>query len=64
VKYGDVPSILALCAPAELWIVGENGSLPEVTLRAYVASKVPSHSKPVPTEQEVDVAAGFLATTK
>ena len=38
VKYGDLPALLALCAPTPLWISGEKGQLPDLTEAAYHAS--------------------------
>lgn len=35
VRYGDVPALLALCAPAPLWVAGEGGKAPELTAAAY-----------------------------
>ena len=37
VKYLDLPGIMALCAPHQLWVTGEN-SLPEVTAAVYKTS--------------------------
>ena len=38
VKYGDLPALLALCAPEPLWLAGENGEIPDVTAAAYGAA--------------------------
>jgi dienelactone hydrolase len=37
VRYGDVPAVLALCAPARLLVAGEHSKLPDLTLAAYAA---------------------------
>ena len=38
VKYGDLPGLLALSAPHDLWIAGENGKIPDVVHRTFAAS--------------------------
>lgn len=38
VKYGDLPAILALSAPHELWLAGEGGEAPPVVRAAYDAA--------------------------
>ncbi|CAN5631330.1 hypothetical protein BH23PLA1_BH23PLA1_28260 [soil metagenome] len=38
VKYGDLPAMLALCAPVPLWLSGEGDQAPEVTTAAYKAA--------------------------
>ena len=38
VKYGDVPALLALEAPGELWLVGEGGDAPPLVKAAYAAA--------------------------
>jgi hypothetical protein len=38
VKYGDLPSLLALSAPGALWFSGENGKLPQPVAGAYEAT--------------------------
>jgi len=38
VAYGDVPALMALSAPGELWVAGEGKSLPELGTRAYAAA--------------------------
>lgn len=38
VKYGDLPGLLALSAPHETWIGGENGKTPELTKAAFEAA--------------------------
>jgi hypothetical protein len=41
VKYGDVPALLALAAPGELWLAGETTEPPAMVLAAYTASGQP-----------------------
>ena len=38
VKYGDLPGLLALAAPHELWLAGEGSSAPPLTAGAYQAA--------------------------
>lgn len=38
VKYGDLPGLLALCAPVPLWLAGEGESLPGPAADAYAAA--------------------------
>jgi dienelactone hydrolase len=38
VKYGDVPALLALQAPGELWLAGEGSEPPTLVQAAYAAS--------------------------
>ncbi len=38
VKYGDVPAILALCAPVKLAVAGESASTAALTAQAYAAA--------------------------
>jgi hypothetical protein len=38
VKYGDLPGLLALAAPHELWLAGEGGGLPPAVAAAYAAA--------------------------
>lgn len=40
-KYGDLPSLLALCAPTPLWVAGEGNRLPDIILDAYHAATGP-----------------------
>jgi hypothetical protein len=37
-KYGDLPGILALAAPGQMWLVGEGGKVPEFVERVYEAA--------------------------
>lgn len=41
VKYGDLPGLLALAAPQELWLAGEGSTAPDLTAAAYRAAGVP-----------------------
>ena len=41
VKYGDLPALLALASPHELWIAGENANVPPVVRAAYDAMSRP-----------------------
>jgi dienelactone hydrolase len=41
VKYGDLPGLLSLSAPGDLWLVGEDGKLPEIVAAAYQAAGNP-----------------------
>jgi hypothetical protein len=36
-KYGDLPALLALAAPARLWLAGEGNQAPPVTTAAFAA---------------------------
>lgn len=38
VKYGDVPGLLALAAPQELWLAGEGSTAPDLATAAYRAA--------------------------
>lgn len=38
VKYGDVPALLALCAPHKLWLAGEHGTVSPRARQAYDAT--------------------------
>jgi dienelactone hydrolase len=38
VKYGDLPSLLALAAPHPLWLAGEGNDLPAIVRAAYAAA--------------------------
>ena len=43
VKYGDLPSLLALAAPTKLWLAGEGKSTPRIISAAFGASGKPEH---------------------
>jgi dienelactone hydrolase len=42
-KYGDLPGLLALAAPARLWLAGEGNQAPPVTTAAFAAAGVPEN---------------------
>jgi hypothetical protein len=62
VKYGDLPGILALCAPAELWLAGEGGQAPDVVAAAYKAAGLPArlHAIDVPDDKKAASAVDWL----
>jgi hypothetical protein len=37
-KYGDLPGMIALGAPGEVWLAGEDGSAPDLVNAAYAAA--------------------------
>ena len=39
VRYGDVPFLLALNAPQQMWIGGEGNQLPEVVEKCYASAR-------------------------
>jgi len=43
VKYGDLPGLLALCAPHKLWLAGETAESAEVAVDAYNAADAWDH---------------------
>ncbi len=62
VKYGDVPAVLALCAPAKLWLSGENGQVPEVTAGAYKVSNGQVSSANGSPDEEVSAIAKWFSS--
>ena len=60
VKYGDLPSLLALSAPHELWFGGENGKLPKVVASAYAAAKQSKHVTSAKTDNVLNDAVDWL----
>jgi len=61
VKYGDVPALLALCAPHKLWIAGEDGKMPNIVQTAYEAAGSPKNVQVTPETRDAGVAAvGWL----
>jgi len=42
-KYGDLPGMLTLCAPQELWLAGENEQTSQLVQSAYQAAGKPDH---------------------
>lgn len=56
VKYGDLPSLLALSAPRPMWLGGENGDVPERIADAYRAADAsPPASSSLQTTREAIV---------
>ncbi|MGD9721771.1 MAG: acetylxylan esterase [Pirellulales bacterium] len=45
VKYGDLPAMLALGAPNELWLAGEGSDTPELVQKAYAITGASSRVK-------------------
>ena len=41
-KYGDLPGIMALIAPAKLWVAGEAGDSPALIRAAYASAQRPN----------------------
>ncbi|MCA9063260.1 MAG: acetylxylan esterase, partial [Planctomycetaceae bacterium] len=57
VKYGDLPTLLALSAPGRLWIGGETGAIPIVT-NAY--SSAGTADAVTVTSSRADAAIAWL----
>lgn len=60
VRYGDVPFLLALCAPAALWLGGEKGQVPAVTVAAYQAAGAKAQAFTGPADAERRAATEWL----
>ncbi|HUG66674.1 MAG TPA: hypothetical protein VMM76_02915, partial [Pirellulaceae bacterium] len=60
VKYGDVPSLLALSAPNALWISGEQGELPTAVKQAYASSANSNRVSSSSLQNSADAAADWL----
>jgi hypothetical protein len=61
VKYGDLPSMLALCAPIPLWLSGEGADAPDPVRAAYAASQAPApECFEGEASREVEAAIGWL----
>lgn len=60
VKYGDLPSLLALSAPNALWISGESGALPTTVKQAYAAENGAGRVSSSPLQNTADAAADWL----
>ncbi|MFM2093889.1 MAG: hypothetical protein RIS70_1013 [Planctomycetota bacterium] len=62
-KYGDLPGIMALIAPAKLWVAGETGDSPALIRAAYASAQRPNlvtfHSGPA--EGANQAAVEYLA---
>ncbi len=56
IKYGDLPTLLALSAPQPLWINGEK-SIPSITAKAYKAGGKPTAVALAPADVESTTAA-------
>jgi dienelactone hydrolase len=59
VKYGDLPGLLALGAPGELWLAGEGVSSPKVVSAAYSASGTPARLVAFDGPEETKTAAAI-----
>ncbi len=61
VKYGDLPGLLALSAPHELYLAGEGGKVPQVVSAAYAAAGRADNVHSHPDAGDVTAAAvGWL----
>ena len=60
VKYGDLPSLLALSAPNSLWISGESGEVPETVEQAYASDANSNRVSSSPLQNSADTAADWL----
>jgi hypothetical protein len=60
VKYGDLPSLLALSAPNALWISGERGVLPTAVEQAYATENSADRVSSSPLQNTADAAADWL----
>jgi len=58
VKYGDLPTLLAISAPSRLYIMGEKGKLPSIVSATYHAAGSDSH---VISDDNAGGAAQFRA---
>jgi hypothetical protein len=61
-KYQDVPALLALAAPAQLWIAGEEEGAPPLVRAAYQAAGKPNHLTLAPGSADVPSAVTWLLT--
>jgi dienelactone hydrolase len=62
VKYGDVPGLLSLCAPQELWIAGEGDRLPPLVRSVYAAEGQEQRATPFdgPAQDRANAAVTWL----
>ena len=62
VKYGDLPAMLALATPVELWLTGEGAAAPELVAAAYKAAGAAGklHATEVPADKKADKAVAWL----
>ncbi|MCA9143185.1 MAG: acetylxylan esterase [Planctomycetales bacterium] len=63
VKYGDLPSLLALSAPNALWVSGENGKLPDTVEQAYASEGAATRVSSSPLQNSADAAADWLLSS-
>lgn len=61
-KYGDLPGMLALSAPAPLWLAGEGENVPEIVTAAYAAAgaKNAVHPYAGDAEKTAEAAVAWL----
>ena len=62
VKYGDIPAILALCAPSKLWLGGEAGKVPALAASAYAIGGGTAQVSTATEAEEVLAAAKWIAS--
>ncbi len=61
VKYGDLPNLLSLAAPAELWLAGEGAEVPATLTAAYrAAGQGSATAYSGPAEGSADAAIQWL----
>ncbi len=60
VKYGDMPTLLALSAPNPVWIGGEDGKTPSLTAKAYRAAGAADQVSSSPVQSVDDAAVDWL----
>ncbi|MBC8355021.1 MAG: acetylxylan esterase [Planctomycetes bacterium] len=60
VKYGDLPSLLALSAPNALWIGGENGKLHKTVRQAYKSENSSKQASSSSLQTSADAAVDWL----
>jgi hypothetical protein len=62
-KYGDLPGMLALAAPAELWLAGEGAKAPEMIRATYESAGAGGKLKSYdgPQDGRTAAAIGWLA---
>ncbi len=62
VKYGDVPAVLALCAPTKLWVSGEGGQVPALAAAAYKAANASATTANEAPADEAMAIANWLSS--
>ena len=60
VKYGDLPALLALCAPTPLWLAGEAGETPGLVRDAYNTAGTSVVADRGPAAETADSAVTWL----